>query len=221
MSLRELEKITANIVLLPAADTSMGLTSAELAPIFKDSALQVQAIQVPGQPTQQIQIMSLREQVLVAIGASSLNFEDKSADTPPKGRLAEIVNAFAGLLATKGLSTFRAYGFNFEIAFDAPGDHPAARLLLDRFVQADKLKERGKIEPVGAGLRLYFNTGDAKCDLRIEPRENKPNSQRLFAKVNYHYELPDGALPSSDLMKSDFKGKWGIFTEQLERLLAS
>lgn len=219
MPLRQPEKIVANIVLLPATEANVGLSPVELAPIFNDPALQTQVIQVPGQP-QRMQLMSLREQVMVVVGGGSLIFADQSADMPPKGRLSEIVTAFAALLATKGLTEYRAYGYNFEVAFDAPGEHPAAYLLLDRFVRADQLKERMNIEPDGAGLRLYYPSGGARCDLRLEPRESKPNSPRFFARINYHYELPEGKLPAADVLHSDFHGKWAMFVEQLERLLA-
>jgi len=219
MPLRELEKQVANIVVLSAEAANVALAPHELTPIFKDPALQAQVIQVPGQPNQQMQLLSLREQVLVVIGGGSLVFEDRSADIPPKGRLAEIVSGFGALLSGKGLSEFRAYGFNFEVAFDAPGEHPAAFLILDRFIKTDKLKERGNIEPDGGGVRLYFSSGGARCDLRLEPRENQPNSPRFFGKINYHYELPDGKLPSADVLQSDFHGKWGIFTELLDRLM--
>lgn len=224
MALRELEKIVANVIVLAGADVTLEVTSDELLTLLRDPSLQVQTQQLPGQPTQQLQILSLREQVQIVIADGRLIFEDKSADIPPRGRLPEIAHGFTALAAKKGLSKFLGYGFNFHIAFDAPGDSAAASLLLDRFVRTDRITERASIKPVGAGLRLYFDMAGASpaiCRLRIEPRQDKRDTPRFFGEINYHYDLPEGVLPDPDLLKSDFHGKWQFFADLVERLVIS
>jgi hypothetical protein len=214
MKLRELEKLTANIVVLSGAEIAISISAEEIAPILKDPA-----VQVLGQPAQQMQLMSLRDQVRVLIGGGSFVFEDQSDAVPPRLRLPDIVQGFIALFASKGLSQFRAYGFNFDVAFDASGDLPAAEMILERFINSEQLHRHGGIMPHGAGLRLYFSKGEASCDLRIEPRENKVDSPRFFSHINYHYDLPDGQFPQADVLKGDFQGKWGIFVDLLERML--
>jgi len=211
---RELEKLTANIVVLSGAEATISVSADEIAPILKDPT-----VQVLGQPAQQMQLMSLRDQIKVSIGGGRFIFEDESNDVPPRLRLPDVVQAFIRLFATKGVTEFRAYGFNFDIAFDASGDSPAAQVILERFVKSEQLERRGGITPQGSGLRLYFSMGEASCDLRIEPHENKVNSPRFFSHINYHYDLPDGQFPQADALKADFQGKWGIFEDLLERLL--
>ncbi len=214
MGLPDLEKILANIVVLSGVDATVAISGQEIAPILRDASLQA-----VGQPVQQMQLTSLREQVLVSVGRGRFVFEDQSDSIPPKARLAEIVQGFISLLASKGVAEYRGYGFNFDIAFDAPGDSPASQLIMERFVNADQISRRGGIAPVGSGLRLYFGMAEAKCDLRIEPRENRTNSPRFFAHINYHYDLPEGNFPAADALRSDFQGKWGVYTDLMERLL--
>jgi hypothetical protein len=214
MTLPVQEKLKANIVVLSGSEGTIALSSEEIKPILRDATAQV-----IGQPAQQMQLTSLREQILVIMSGGRLVFEDQSDAIPPKVRLAEIVEGFVQLFASKGISQYRAYGFNFDIAFDARGDSPAAQLIMERFVRADQLSQRGNICPDGSGLRLYFGTGEARCDLRIEPLENKVNSPRYFSHINYHYDLPTGQFPQLDILRSDFQGKWGLFVDLLERLL--
>ena len=213
MTLSQIDTILANIVVLLGIEGSSSLSGQEIASILGDA--DVQAL---GQPAQHMQITSLREQVRVSIGGGRFIFEDRSGD-PPKGRLAEITSDFVRLFSSKGVDVFRAYGFNFQIAFDAPGPALAAALVMERFVKADELKRRGSISLNGAGLRLYFDAAEAKCDLRIEPRESDPTAPRFFSHVNYNYDLAGKHFPPVDTLKSDFLGKWNVFTDLVERLL--
>ncbi len=206
--------LKANIVVLSGSEGTVGLSSQEIEPILRDAS-----IQVVGQPAQQMLLTSLREQVLVSVGGGSFIFEDQSAEIPPKARLAEIVDGFIRLFVSKGMSQFRAYGFNFDLEFDSRGDLPASQQITERFVRSDQLTRRGNVSLLGSGLRLYFNVGEAKCDLRIEPKGNDVNSPRYFSHINYHYELPSGDFPTQDVLRSDFQGKWGVFVDLLDRLL--
>ena len=220
MPLKEIEKILANIVLLSGTDATINIPGSELSSIFKDPGLQVQVQQRPGQPTQQVQITSLREQMVMVLGGGNILVEDKSAESTPKGRVAEITNGVAALLGSRGIH-FRAYGFNFHLAFDAPGEALSGQAILDRFINGDRIRQRGDINDLtGGGIRLYFKSASAACDLRMEPVGNKPNNPRIFSAINYHYELVGGTdLPSADLLRSDFLGKWTMFTQLVEGLM--
>ena len=221
MPLKEPEKIVANIVLLPGDQVSMTLGRDELQSIFRDPGLQFQASQLPGQSNQQLQITSLREQIVLVMAPNGqIIIEDKSADIPPKGRVADIVNDIVTLLGTKGLSKFRAYGFNFHVTFDTPGEKLAGEFLAERFIRVDRIQQRGSITVGGAGLRLYFDYAKATCDFRLEPKQNRPNEPRLFAGINYNYAVGESGLPTGEIMRSDFLGKWTTFQQLLEGLIA-
>jgi hypothetical protein len=221
VALKEPEKILANVVLLLGENTTLNLNSSELQPVFRDPGLQMQAVQLPGQPAQVIQITSLREQMVMVMnaGAGQLIIEDKSAEWAPRGRVSEVVNGLVSLFNAKGVAKFRAYGFNFHVAFDVPGDRLSGQFLAEKFINVQRIQERGDIEVGGGGLRLYFNSGSAVCDFRLEPHENRPNAPRLFASINYNYELEEGNLPAGDVLRSDFLGKWNVFTQFLEALV--
>jgi hypothetical protein len=213
MTLPQMETIFANIVVVPGKEGTSLLSSQEIGAILEDA--DVQAL---GQPAQHMEITSLREQVRVSMGGGRFVFEDRSGGNP-KAKLAEITSEFVRLFASKGIDVFRACGFNFDIAFDAPGASLAAKVVMDRFVKVDQLNTRGGISLIGAGLRLYFDTNEAKCDLRIEPRESNPSAPRFFSHANYHYDLSGKQFPPVDTLKSDYLGKWNVFTDLVERLV--
>ena len=217
MEFREPEKILSNIVLLSATGTVISFSHQEIASILPDAS--VQALQIPAQPTAQMQLTSLRKQVQVALGGGQFVFEDRSGDFEVRGELADIAAQFIGLLASKGITQYKAYGFNFHLAFDAPGELLAAELLKDRFINAAALETRGLTNLRGAGLRLFFPVGGALCSLRLEPREHNPNSPRFFCHANYNYELNESALPETGLLKSDFVGKWQMLLDLLKTMI--
>ena len=218
MPLKELQKILANIVLLPGADVTVNFPTAELERIFRDPSLQIQANQAPNQLTQQIQVTSLREQLVFLMRPGQLIIEDKSADIPPKYRVPEIVSSIATLLGERGLQ-FRGYGYNFHIAFDVPGEQLAADFLATKYVNVARIQEIVNSNLSGAGLRLFFDLSKAACDLRLEPKDGRPNSPQLLASINYHYSVGESGLPDSETMRSDFAGKWTLFQQTLEGLV--
>lgn len=215
MALPGAEKLKANIVVRAGGEIGFGLSPDEIKSVLRGAS-----VQAMGQPAQQMQITSVREQVVIFLAAGgTMVFEDQSDAMPPKGELAMVVGRFIEMIRSKGVTDYRAYGFNFDLLFDARNDVPAARNILDRYVTADRLSDRGITSLEGAGLRLYFTRGDAKCDLRIEPKEQERESFRYYAHINYHYELPDRKFPPLDRIQSDFMGKWELFEQDLERLL--
>ena len=219
MPLKEPQKILANIVLLPGADITVNFTSTELQRIFHDPGLQIQANQAPNQLTQQIQVTSLREQLVFLMKPGQLIIEDKSADIPPKNRVSEIASGIATLFSEKGLQQFRGYGYNFHLAFDVPGEHLAADFLATKYINVARIKEKGNINLSGAGLRLFFGLSTAACDLRLEPKDGRPNSPQLLASINFNYGVGESGLPDSETMRSDFAGKWTLFQQTLEGLV--
>ena len=216
MALPSPERLIANIVVVPdvAADQALSFSAEEIGVILKSP--QIQAVD---QPPSQIQVTSVRDQVVVLLAAGRMLFEDQSGELRPGSKLPEVVDSFVGLIGPKGVSRFRTYGFNFSVTFDASGDSPAAETIMDRYVKGDLLAQRQVSDLSGAGLRLYFKEGEATCNLRIEPADNKVDAVRYFAQINYHYKLDDGKFPPLDRVRSDFPEKWTHFTQLLEKLL--
>lgn len=215
MTLPEHEVLSANIVVLARQDAAIGISSDEITSILKDAQVQF----TPGPLGQQAaQLTSLREQAVITVFGNRLIFQDQSGARLPKAQLAVIASRFIELLRDR--VSFSAYGFNFDIAFDSKGDAPAAQAVMDRFIRADRLTERGLHNVRGAGLQLYYESSGAKCDLRVEPFENRVEAARFFAHINYHYELGEGQnIPDVATLRSDFSGKFQTFIDDLEGLL--
>ena len=214
MRLRDPELILANIVLVPVVSGPLNLPTEVFRNIFKDAEVQLL------QPVQHLQITSLREQVRVLLGGGRFEFEDRASVDSPRQRVAEVARMFADVVCSRGVSSFAAYGFNFDIAFDVPGSLLPSEMVRDRFVRVEELEKRGSITIAGAGVRLYFDVGPAKCDLRIEPRSNDRTSARFWSHITFHFaDLQNGELPDKATLMSDFTGKFVQFTDLLERLL--
>ena len=214
MTLPNLEKIETSVVLLSGVDATVNLSADAISKIMRDPT--GQAI---GQPPIQVEITSLKDQVLVRIAGGKYVFEDKSDAAPVTGRLPDIVYGFVSLLRDQGVNVFRAYGFNFDVAFDARGDAPASEVIADRYLNRDALSSRGNISVRGAGLRLFFDhSSGARCDLKVEPRLGEVNSPTFFAHINYHYDSPEGAMPPLETLKTAYLGLWPQFVELLDKL---
>lgn len=218
MSLPELEKIDTSIVVLAGVEKDMGLNGEEVAAIIRDP--QVTAVGPgAGQPLTQVQITSLRDQVIVTIQGAKFQFEDKSDEMPGTNRLPDIVHKFLALFQRQGVDRFRAYGINFTIAFDARGEQAASEVIADRYVNRDALSQRGQISVRGAALHLYFNHVDALCTMKLEPRLGKVDAPRFFANINYHFELADEQMPPLGELTTKYRGLWPQFTDLLDSLL--
>ena len=217
MTLPELEKVNTAIVVLSAVETKINLNAQDVATVIRDPAASVLAQDAGGQPSV-LEITSMRDQVVITISGGKVQFQDKSDETPGSSRLPRIVYDFLGLLQKQGLSRYRAYGINFDVAFDARGDQSAAEVIADRYVNKDALSQKGQVNVRGAGLQLWFNHVDAVCDLKVEPRLGKMDAPRFYAHINYHFELPDETMPPIDEFKTKYHGLWPQYIEMLETL---
>ena len=214
MALPNLEKIQTSIVLLSGVNTTVNLSADVISKIMRDPV--GQAI---GQPPIQVEITSIKDQVLARIAGGKFVFEDKSDSVPGTDRLPDIVYGFVTLLRDQGVTAFRAYGLNFDVAFDARGEAPASEIIAERYLNRDALSSKGGISIRGAGLRLFFeHSSGARCDLKVEPREGEVTSPQFFAHINYHYDLPDQTMPPLETLKTTYHGLWPQFMELLEKL---
>ena len=218
MALPDLEKLDTAVVVLSAVKQNVAVSSEELGVFMREPTVSV--AQSPGTTDPQaFQITSLRDQVVITISGSKIQFQDQSDSTPGTGKLPDIVQGFLELMRNQGVDRFRAYGINFDVAFDSRGDQTAAEVIADRFLKRDVLSRRGDINVAQAGVRLFFTHGDANCDLKIEPRQGKLESPRFFAHINYNFVLADGTMPPAGELKTKYHGLWPQFTELLENLL--
>lgn len=219
MSLPELEKIATSIVVLAGVEREINLNLAEIGKIIREPA-GAAAPPLEGQPVPLLQITSVRDQVVITVQGGRFTFDDKSDSKPGEARLPDIVHRFVGLLQAQNVDRFRAWGLNFDVAFDSRGDEVPSKVIADRFVDQGKLQQRGQMTVRGAGLRLYFDHADALCEMNLEPRFGKWDAPKFFAHINYHYELPDGQMPALDDLQLKYKGLYSVFIDLLGRLLS-
>lgn len=216
MTLRNVERIESSIVLLSGAEASLNINREALEKVIRDPV-----IQGVGQPPIQIEITSLRDQILIRLVDNKFIFEDKSDDSPATGKLPEAVYKFISMLNEQDAAKFRAYGLNFKVEFDARGDSSASEIIAERYVNVNAISERGGISVQGAGLRLYYeHSNGAKCELKVEPRLGAADAPRFFAQVNYHFDLAGGDMPPLDAMKTSYLGLLPQFEDLLDKLFA-
>jgi hypothetical protein len=207
MALRNLERIKSTFVLVPPlGEITYNVNPNEIGKFLREP-------QVQANPAGSVTIISVRDQIVVRLGPR-VEFEDQSESG---GRLAEVVHSLLKLLA---LSEARAYGWNFELAFDAPGDEPAAQFLQETFINQKALKERLQAPGLGASFQIFFEQSSARCRLLLEPRNQDLNAPRFHSSINYHYELsPEQGLPELDDLRIMYSGLWGTYQELLDRMV--
>ncbi len=212
LALRELEKLKSALVLAPpAGEYKFNIDSNEVARYVREPSISNLPVG--------LEITSVRDQIVIII-AGKLQFEDRSDRAPTASKLPEVVHGFVQMFRGQGIENYRAYGWNFDVTFDVPGDQPAATLIANTFLDTTVLKKRAQVNPSGAGIRVFFEHGQARCDLRLEPRQQDLNTPSIFAKINYHYELdPPTIPPDLNELRVSYHGLWGTFNDLLEKLV--
>ena len=210
MAPKNLENLNSSIVVLSGVEAKIGVSGEDLARIVKDPAV----TQTPAG----IEITSIKDQAVITVTEGKILFLDQSGKEPVLHRLPEIAHGFMSILRQQGVDQLRAYGLNFDVAFDCREYPTAGQAIADRFVNTEAIQKRGGMAVGGAGLKLFFDHAEAHCLLNIEPRFEKAETAVFFAHINYHYEL-DGPMPPLDELKLKYHGLWGHYKELLERLV--
>ncbi len=215
MVLRSIEKLKSALVLVPAlpsADHPINVDQVEMNKYLRDP----QIVQAP----LGIQITSVRDQMVVQF-AGQIILEDQSDVIPPSsGKLPEVANGIIQMLRRQGIEHYRAYGWNFDVAFDAPGEESAAALISTSFLNTKFLSDRAQVTALGAGVNVFFEQSGALCQLKLEPRLGDLNTPRFFAHINYHYEMGENdSPPDLDGLRLAYHGLWGSFLEILGKLV--
>lgn len=210
MPLKDIEYLNSSIVILSGVAGKLGVTGADLAQIVRDPAI----TQTPSG----VQIASIKDQAVITVAEGKIQFQDQSGREPVQQRLPEIADGFMSVLRQQGIDKIRAYGLNFDVAFDCRDYPTAGQVIADRFVNTEAVQKKGGIGIVGAGLKLFFDHAEARCLLNIEPRLEEVKTARLYAHINYHYAV-DGPMPSLDDLKLRYHGLWSHYKELLERLV--
>jgi hypothetical protein len=209
MALRSLERLkSAFVVVPPLGEVTYIVNPAEVGKHLRDPLIQ----NLQGN----VLITSVRDQIVVKLGPR-IEFEDQS-DTPAGGgRLPDVATAVLNMVA---FETYRAYGWNFDVAFDAPGEESASALISHSFLNGKAFSERAQVSPLGASIFITFDQGTARCGLTLESLNRDLNTPRFHGHINYHYELQEGqALPSLDELRIMHNGLYGSFIELLDRLV--
>lgn len=210
MTLKNPEYLNSSIVVLSGVAAKIGVSGEDLARIVKDPAV----TQTPAG----IEITSIKDQAVITVTEGKIQFLDQSGREPVEHRLPEIANGFMGVLGQQGIDKIKAYGLNFDVAFDCRSYPTAGQAIADLFVDTEAIQKKSDINVGGAGLKLFFDHAEAHCLLNIEPRLEEVTAARLYAHINYHYDL-DGPMPSLDDLKLRYHGLWSHYKELLERLV--
>jgi hypothetical protein len=211
MVLRALENLKSSIVVLPAKDANIEISTVELSQVVRNpSSAQLGDI---------MQFSSLKDQTAIVLAGGKVDFQDQSGEEPTRHRLPEIVHGFLNILRRQGLDAYRAYGFNFEVTFDCRDYQTAAESISDQYVNFKALQDRAGIDVRGAGVKLFFDHSESHCRLVIEPRLQDVSTPVVFASVNYHYDLDGADVPSLDDLSIKYHGQWTHFRELLEKLM--
>lgn len=212
MALEGIEKLDTTLVVLRDPDTRLQIVVDDLAQFVKEPTVE----QAVG-PVSALRVTSVREQIEVTLDPRRVAFSDKSDVIPGRARFPEIASDILSFLVGKQ-ATFLGYGWNYSVAFDNPQGGAASATILQLFLHQSDLQERGMIQPVGGAVKLFYRQDAALCTLDLEPRLGKVETERFYARVNFHFadKPPDMSKEGID---REFQTYYERFMDTVERLL--
>ena len=159
----------------------------------------------------------MRNQLIVKISPTRLEFEDHSSEEPARDDFANRVVNVAQHISRLSSITYTAVGFNFGIESNSANEELPIQAVLKRFIRDDVLLG-SKYSMIGAATRLWYTGHRRVYDLRIEPRGNQPDRDVYYALLNAHIEL-EGNVPTEQwlslAMQEEYDGFKTILTETL------
>ena len=131
-------------------------------------------IELPG--TKVLIIPTLKKEVVIE--PNRLRVSDASVEDPAKSKvISDFEKAYK---VFSGKSTFRAYGYNYDISLQLQEDVSYDKLLSSSF---KSLINGGKL--LEAGVRVVYNKAGRKFDIQIVPSGQE---KQLEIHANVHYE---------------------------------
>lgn len=214
MSIQSIEKVHTSIVILPSGDFEIKLSARDLANIVKEPEFDM----APS-PINLARITSLIDQVDVRIGQGRIQISDRSSYQPGTDRFTTIIHGLSSLLVDTSNVNYRAFGWNYEVAFELPFvDRLPAEVIADRFINQEELRRKANLDIAGGAIRFFYRKGTGLCYLHLEPRQNKLDAGLYFAHVNVHFEIK-GRLPDQEDLERSFKSEYDDFLNIVSSIL--
>lgn len=211
--LESIEKVETNIIILPSGDFELNFSSRDLADIVKGPELDI----VPA-PISMARITSLSDQVEIRIGEGRILIADRSNKLPGTERFTDIICGLASLLENTSNMKYRAFGWNYAIAFRLPIDRLPSEIIAERFINREEIRRKANLDIVGGAVRFFYRKGNAHCYLHLEPRGNRLDADLYYARVNVHFDISD-RLPAKDELDSSFNHGYSDFLNTVTAIL--
>jgi hypothetical protein len=213
MSIESVEKVETNIVVLPSGDFEINLSPKDLADIVKEPELDI----APA-PISLARITSLSDQVEIRIGQGRIHISDHSNSQPGTERFTDIICGLTSLLEDTSNVKYRAFGWNYGIAFKLPLDRLPSEVIAERFINREEIMRKAGLDIAGGALRFFYRKGSALCYLHLEPRGGRLDADLYYARVNVHFDITE-KLPAKDELDRSFKHEYADFLKTVSAIL--
>lgn len=213
MPLQEIEKLHVSIVMLPSGDFDLKLGARDLGTILREPEIEI----LPP-PANIATITSLRDQVGINVSQGRILIRDYSDVLPGTDRFTGIVTNFVKLLSHSSGVSYHAFGLNYDISFSLQLDEPPAATIARKFINRDTIASAAGLDVVGGGVRFFYLKEDTRCNLYLEPRENKLDASKFYAHINVHFQITD-SFPSRGQLESSFRREYDEFIRAVDAIL--
>jgi len=214
MALEEIEKLHTSIVVLPVADLELDIDAKELSNIVREPRMDM--VPLPGGPAT---ISSLRDQVEITISRRRIQLRDDSDSLPGADRFTRIVAELTKFISQAAGVRYGAFGWNYDISFTLGLHEQPAKTIATRFINRDAIRNATGLEVIGGAIRFFYEKGNARCYLYIEPRAGKLDARQFYSHINVHSEMKDSLL-APDELESSFRGEYQDYISVLAKILA-
>ena len=160
-------------------------------------------------------ITSVRNQIVISLDPSKIQFQDLSSSVPASDDFVERTSRIVNYLLDRLSADLKAIGLNFTVAVDSSVPDLQAKALLP--LVNDKILRDSDAEGLGASTRLWFKSKGVRYELRIEPLGNDLNAAKFFAYVNSHFDAEPLAL-SEDWLARSLREQFDEFLGFLNRI---
>lgn len=162
-------------------------------------------------------LSSMRNQLTVTVRQNRLDFDDGSAEVPVRTDFSDRAAQIAAYIGKQSNLSYSAVGLNFDIEVESEDEELPSKMLLSHLVKEDALGDTG-YDIIGASARFWYVVRDRRCELRIEPRENRYEGRNYFAHLNVHIDIGN-EVPSAEWLSQALDQEYQDFIRVLTEIL--
>ena len=162
-------------------------------------------------------LSSMRNQITVTIKSNRLDFDDGSAEVPVRTDFSDRAAQIAAYIGKQSNLSYAAVGLVFNIEVESEDEELPSKVLLSHLVKEDALGNTG-CDIIGASARFWYVVRDRRCDLRIEPRENRYEGRNYFAHLNVQIDIGN-EVPSAEWLSQALDQEYHDFIRVLTEIL--